>query len=86
MIKGIFFEASGVLYKRDEHPLHYALRLIKAHLSPHQAAFVSHDARELAGAHQVGMATVAVLGDPEIKADYYAETLPDLLNVPILQR
>jgi len=68
------------------HPVHYWTALTKARLWPYEAAFVSNDDRELVGAHQVGMVAVAVLCDPGIKADYHAETLPDLLNVPIFQR
>jgi hypothetical protein len=38
---------------------------------------------ELQGARQAGMATVAVNYDPDAQADYYCQSLLDLLNVPI---
>jgi HAD superfamily hydrolase (TIGR01509 family) len=61
----------------------YLDALQQAHLTPDQAAFVGHDADELEGAHKAGMATVAVNHEPGTKADYYARSLLDLLNVPI---
>jgi HAD superfamily hydrolase (TIGR01509 family)/HAD superfamily hydrolase (TIGR01549 family) len=64
-------------------PLAYLDALQQAHLSPDEAAFVGHATDELEGAQQVGMTTVAVNYDPGTVADYYAESLLDLLNVPI---
>ncbi len=57
----------------------------RARLTPAEAAFVGHDARELEGARRAGMLTVAVNHDPEARADYYARSLPDLLTLPIFQ-
>jgi FMN phosphatase YigB (HAD superfamily) len=61
----------------------YLDALRQARLSPEQAAFVGHDARELQGAQRVGMKTVAVNHNSDAQADYYARSLEDLLNVPI---
>ncbi len=55
-------------------------------MNPWQAAYVANGAMELTEAHRLGMATVALLYEPNAKADYYAQTLPDLLDVPIFQR
>jgi HAD superfamily hydrolase (TIGR01509 family) len=62
----------------------YAVR--QAHLAPSESAFVGHDARELAGAQRAGLATIAVNYAPGAIADYYANSLLDLLNVPILHQ
>jgi len=77
---------SSALGAQKSQPPLYWIALNKAGLTPRQAACVSHTGKELDGARQVGMATVAVLYEPGVKADYYAQTLPDLLNVPIFQR
>ncbi|MBI5301723.1 MAG: HAD family hydrolase [Chloroflexi bacterium] len=66
-------------------PAMYWNALEQARLTPSESAFVGHDAGELEGARQAGMMTVAVNYDPGSKADYYAESLTDLLNVPIFQ-
>jgi len=67
-------------------PAIYLYALQQGGLSTDEAAFVGHDARELAGARQVGMATVAVHYDPDAQADYYVDSLVELLDVPIFQR
>ncbi len=69
------------LHKPD--PAMYLHALQQAHLTAAESAFVGHDARELAGAHRAGMATVAVHYDPGAEADYYADSLLGLLDVPI---
>jgi HAD superfamily hydrolase (TIGR01509 family) len=74
---------STVVGAHKPDPAIYLDALQQAHLTPDEAAFVGHDADELEGAHRVGMATVAVNHDPGAKADYYARSLVDLLNVPI---
>jgi HAD superfamily hydrolase (TIGR01509 family) len=76
---------SSTLGAHKPEPGLYLNALQQAGLAPAQAAFVGHDAGELAGARRVGMATVAVNYTPDAKADYYAQSLPDLLNVPIFQ-
>jgi HAD superfamily hydrolase (TIGR01509 family) len=67
-------------------PAIYRNALAQSGLRAAEAAFVGHDARELAGARQLGMATVAVHYDPDAQADYYVDSLLGLLDVPIFQR
>jgi HAD superfamily hydrolase (TIGR01509 family) len=74
---------STVVGAHKPDPAIYLDALQQAHLTPDEAAFVGHDADELEGAHRAGMATVAVNHEPGAKADYYARSLVDLLNVPI---
>jgi FMN phosphatase YigB (HAD superfamily) len=76
---------STVLGAHKPHPAIYLNALQQAHLTPSESAFVGHDAGELDGARQAGIATVAVNHDPFAKADYYAKSLIDLLNVPIFK-
>jgi HAD superfamily hydrolase (TIGR01509 family) len=64
-------------------PAIYLNALQQAHLTPGESAFVGHAADELEGARRAGLATVAVLYEPGARADHYAESLVDLLNVPI---
>lgn len=64
-------------------PAIYLNALQQAHLTPSESAFVGHAADELKGARGVGLATVAVHYEPGARADYYAESLVDLLDVPI---
>jgi FMN phosphatase YigB (HAD superfamily) len=78
--------SSAELGSRKPHPSIYWTALNKAHLTARQTAYVANGTKELAGARRVGMVTVAVLHDPDAKADYYANSLPELLNVPIFQR
>ena len=77
---------STVLGVHKPDPAIYLNALQQAHLTPGEAAFVGHDAGELAGAHRAGIATVAVNYDPGTQADYYAQSLVDLLNVPIFKK
>lgn len=58
----------------------------QAHLTPSESAFVGHVNVELEGARRAGMRTVAVNSDPDAKADYYAKSLRDLLNIAIFQK
>jgi FMN phosphatase YigB (HAD superfamily) len=76
---------SSALGVHKPDPAIYLHAVQRAKLAIAESAFVGHDTAELAGAQSVGLATVAVLYDPEARADYYAETLPDLLNVPIFR-
>lgn len=64
-------------------PAIYLNAVHQANLTSAEAAFVGHDARELAGARAAGLATVAVNHDASAEADYYASSLLDLLNVPL---
>jgi len=76
---------STVLGAHKPKPEPYLAALKEAQLSPEEAAFVGHDTDELAGAHRVGMTTVAVHYEADAEADYYAESLLDLLNIPIFK-
>jgi len=76
---------STVLGAHKPDPAMYLDALQRAHLAPSEAAFVGHDADELEGAHNAGMATVAVHHGAGAKADYCAESLVDLLSVPIFK-
>ena len=77
---------STVVGAHKPNPEIYLNALRQAKMQPVEAAFVGHDAGELEGARRVGMQTVAVNYNPGAKADYYAKSLVDLLNVPILQK
>lgn len=60
----------------------YQASLAALGLMPHEAAFVGHDAGELAGAAAVGMATIAFNFEPDAVADVYLfrmDALPALL-------
>jgi HAD superfamily hydrolase (TIGR01509 family) len=74
---------STVLGAHKPDPAMYLNALQQAHLTPGESAFVGHDAEELEGARKAGIATIAVNYDPGTRADYYARSLMDLLNVPI---
>jgi len=76
---------STVVGAHKPEPEMYLNALQQVCLTPDESAFVGHDAEELDGARKVGMATVAVNHDPGTKADYYARSLVDLLNVPIFE-
>jgi len=76
---------STVLGMHKPDPAMYLNALQQAHLAPSESAFVGHDAGELEGARKAGIATVAVNYDPHAEADYYCESLLDLLNVPVFQ-
>lgn len=74
---------STTLGARKPDPAMYLSAVHQARLTPAESVFVGHSARELAGARLAGLTTVAVNHGPGAKADYYAESLVDLLNVPI---
>ena len=76
---------STVLGAHKPEPVMYLNAVKQAGLTPGESAFVGHRADEIDGARRAGLATVAVNYDPDAKADYYAQSLPDLLNVPIFQ-
>ena len=61
----------------------YRRAMEQAHLTPGESAFVGHAADELDGARRAGMVTVAVHYDPDAEADYYAESLVALLDIPV---
>jgi HAD superfamily hydrolase (TIGR01509 family) len=74
---------STVVGAHKPDPAIYLNALKQAHLAPDESAFVGHAADELEGARRAGLATVAVLYESRARADYYAQSLLDLLNVPI---
>lgn len=76
---------STVLGAHKPQPGMYLSAVQQARLTPATAAFVGHDAVELEGAHRAGLTTVAVNYDPQAQADYYAESLLGLLDVPIFR-
>lgn len=63
-------------------PAIYLNALQQVNLSPIESAFVGHDAKELNGAHQAGLLTVAVNYEPGVQADYYCHSMLELLEVP----
>jgi FMN phosphatase YigB (HAD superfamily) len=77
---------STVVGAHKPEPAIYLDALQQAGLDPGESAFVGHATDELEGACRAGLATVAVNYDPDARADYYAESLVDLLNVPILRK
>jgi HAD superfamily hydrolase (TIGR01509 family) len=77
---------STVVGAHKPEPAIYLNALEQAGLTPEVSAFVGHAADELEGARRAGLATVAVLYEQGAQADYYAESLLDLLNVPIFDR
>ena len=76
---------STVLGAHKPEPVMYLNAVKQAGIMPDESAFVGHRADEVEGARQAGLATVGVNYDPDVKADYYAQSLLDLLNVPIFQ-
>ncbi len=76
---------STVLGAHKPDPAIYLNAVQQAGLAADQCAFVGHDAGELEGARRAGLATVAVNYDSHAQADYYAESLVDLLNMPLFQ-
>jgi FMN phosphatase YigB (HAD superfamily) len=47
-------------------------------LAPHEIAFVGHDADELHGAAQCGLATIALFHEPHVAADWRIDDFADL--------
>lgn len=76
--------SSMELGTRKPDPKIYQAALQQLGLSPDQAAFVGHKASELAGAHEVGMRTIAFNYDKDAHADCFIEKFADLLNVQVL--
>ncbi len=77
---------STVLGAHKPEPVMYLNAVKQAGIMPDESAFVGHRADEVEGARQAGLATVGVNYDPDVRADYYARSLPDLLNVSIFQQ
>ena len=77
---------SSALGAHKPDPAIYIEALRQTSLAPADSVFVGHEARELDGGRRVGMTTVAVNYNPGTIADYYVDSLPDLLALPIFQR
>ena len=67
---------------RKPDPKIYQAVLQQLGLSPDQAIFVGHKVSELAGAHTIGMQTVAFNYDKDASADHFIEKFSDLLTLP----
>lgn len=81
---GEFF--SAVVSSRDlgvpkPAPLPYWTALRELGLRPEEAAFVGHDALELAGAAAVGLRTIAFHYDRDAQADIFLHRFEELLDV-----
>lgn len=74
---------SRIVGVRKPNPAIYMEALKQAGLAPDEAVFVGHEGREIDGAHAVGMVTVAVSHEHSVWADYYIESLPELLTLPL---
>jgi putative hydrolase of the HAD superfamily len=74
---------STVLGMHKPDPAIYMNALQQVNLTPAESAFVGHNAEELEGAHLAGMVTIAVNYEPGVQADYYCQSMLDLLDVPI---
>jgi HAD superfamily hydrolase (TIGR01509 family) len=61
----------------------YLNALQQANLVPESSAFIGHMAVELQGARNAGMVTVALYFDTDAVADYYCESILDLIIIPI---
>jgi HAD superfamily hydrolase (TIGR01662 family) len=60
--------------------------LEEAGVSAGETVFVGHDARELGGARQAGLQTIAYNYDPDVEADTFIENFADLLDLPFLHQ
>ncbi len=69
---------------RKPDPQIYQAALQQLGVTADQAVFVGHRASELAGAHAVGMQTIAFNYDEDAQADFFIEKFSDLLKVPVL--
>jgi putative hydrolase of the HAD superfamily len=76
---------STVVGAHKPDPAIYLNALQQVGLTPEESAFVGHAADELEGARRAGLVTVAVLYERDAQADYYADSLLDLLNIPIFE-
>jgi len=75
---------STVLGVHKPDPAVYSAAMQQAHLAPAQSAFVGHLGSELQGANHAGMTTIAINQDADAKADFYCNSLLDLLLLSIL--
>lgn len=63
----------------------YQSALEQADVRADEAVFVGHDSRELTGARQAGLWTVAFNYDADVKADFFIEEFRRLLELPIIR-
>lgn len=68
---------------RKPHPRIYHAALTQCGVAPSEALFVGHKASELEGARAVGMTTAAIFRDANAVAEYYLDTITDLLELPV---
>lgn len=78
--------SSRELGERKPSPLLYESAIEQTGISPCEAVFVGHKARELEGAREVGMKTIAFNYEENAIADFYIQHFSDLLSVPIIKR
>ena len=76
---------SSALGVHKPDPAIYLDALRQAGMTPGESAFVGHDPTELGGASLAGLVTVAVRYTIPVKADYYCETMVELLDMPLFQ-
>ena len=69
------------LQRTKPEPICYRTALEQMGVRPEQAAFVGHDAEELAGGAAVGMQTIAFNFDPEAQADVHITRFDELLDL-----
>lgn len=62
----------------------YKAALNQAKVSPDETVFVGHDIRELDGARQAGLHTVAFKYDTGAEAEYYIDSFDELLSLPLI--
>ncbi|MGA9397023.1 MAG: HAD family hydrolase, partial [Anaerolineaceae bacterium] len=65
-------------------PAVYSYALQQAHLISGESAFVGHLGIEVQGAKTAGMVTIAINHDEDSQADYYCNSLMDILKLPII--
>jgi HAD superfamily hydrolase (TIGR01509 family) len=73
--------SSRDLGRRKPQPEAYLSVLERLGTTPPRTAFVGHDGGELAGAHSVGIVTIAFNPDPEVRADRVAGRFEELLTL-----
>jgi putative hydrolase of the HAD superfamily len=60
--------------------------LVEAGVTADDTVFVGHDAKELYGARQAGIRTIAFNYESEVEANYFIKSFDDLLNLPFLRK
>ena len=75
---------STAVGKKKPDPAIYRHALGRTGVRPTEAAFVGHSTDELDGARALGMTTIGINEDHDAKADHYVDSLPGLLELPLL--